>query len=218
MFWCCDLITLLFQGALFHYTVLQTVLIWFIHVASVFHMIAFPLPARNLQKSLKYKIIHITTVLVVLTLPVETVIAIATTGGFIFPSFPPQLCVGLNPDAVFYSFILPITVISQVGTTLLLLLFYNIHMVSCTMIAITLVPVEYWCALCCGHCIASIGYKASNAACWSKQFYPLAWEGSSHSYKESYAIATTEDRYLITNFELSDSYLYVPAETWPFPS
>lgn len=103
-------------------------------MTALFFIVTFPVQGRAFLKSNMLKIVHIAIVLAGLILPAFTVIVIATNGGFTFGGFPPQFCAGRDPNALFYSFLLPIVVISQIGTTLLLILFYIIHEVSMCML------------------------------------------------------------------------------------
>ena len=50
--------------------------------------------------------------------------------GFGLATFPPILCYTLNKDVVFFSFILPITLLMVMGITLLLLTIWAVHKVG----------------------------------------------------------------------------------------
>lgn len=49
--------------------------------------------------------------------------------GFGMTNFPPILCAGLDSDASFYSLILPILVMTEIGMTLLVFAFWDVRKV-----------------------------------------------------------------------------------------
>ena len=74
--------------------------------------------------------IHAAIVLLAIVLPATSVAVIFGTGGFINGRFPPLLCLPRNADAGFYAIVLPITIITPSGVSLLLAVFLDIHKVS----------------------------------------------------------------------------------------
>lgn len=116
------------QGIALQYIVPQSALFWLIHVAALFFIIKFPLHAKAFREAKRFNYIHIAAVIVSLTLPTLPVIVLITAGdGYIPESFPPQHCFGRNQDVFLYTFTLEIVIISQIGITLLILLFSTIH-------------------------------------------------------------------------------------------
>lgn len=63
-------------------------------------------------------------------------IMVAKGLGFGLTNFPPILCAGLDANATFYSLIMPITVLAEIGMTLLILTFWDIRKVNVKYIAI----------------------------------------------------------------------------------
>jgi hypothetical protein len=85
--------------------------------------------------------IHITCVILGLVLPIiPVVVTIAdhetddasTSGGLGFglTNFPPILCAGIDANATFYSLIVPITLLTEVGMTLLIFTFWDVRKVG----------------------------------------------------------------------------------------
>ena len=50
--------------------------------------------------------------------------------GFGMTNFPPILCAGLDSNATFYSLILPINILIEIGMTLLVFTFWDVRRVS----------------------------------------------------------------------------------------
>ena len=69
--------------------------------------------------------------LVLPALPVVVTFAAAArdSRGFGLIRFPPILCSGLQSDATFYSFVLPINILLAIGIPLLIIIFWIIHKV-----------------------------------------------------------------------------------------
>ena len=64
-----------------------------------------------------------------LVLPLMTITNSLIDGGFTITRFPPILCSPKSADAIFFTFILPIDLIIGVGTTLLIVIVWKLHMV-----------------------------------------------------------------------------------------
>ena len=97
-----------------------------------------------MKKLKRAKYIHITCIILGLVLPVIPVVVTmadyATDErvegkdskglGFGMTNFPPILCAGLDADATFYSLILPITLLTEIGMTLLVFTFWDVRKVN----------------------------------------------------------------------------------------
>ena len=115
-----------------YYGLLQLTVWWFCHEVALFWTIRFPIHAKTFVTSHRVKYVHITMVVVGLTLPTLPVIVTLTTGdpsGFGMTRFPPILCTGLKNDSTFYSLVLPINILMMVGIPLLIIIFWTIHKV-----------------------------------------------------------------------------------------
>ena len=117
-------------GIVFYYTLFQTAVWWFLHVAALFWGIRFPLQAKALATSNCQKYFHLVMVLLGLTLPIIPVIATLASGGFGLTRFPVILCTGKKGAATFYSLVLPIGILMQIGVSLLILIFWTIYKVT----------------------------------------------------------------------------------------
>ena len=93
-------------------------------MVALFWGIKFPLHAKALAHRQKY--FHLVMVLLGLTLPIIPVIATLASGGFGLTRFPVILCTGKKGAATFYSLVLPIVILVQIGVSLLILIFWTI--------------------------------------------------------------------------------------------
>ena len=119
-------------GIVFYYSLFQLTVWWFCHEVSIFWKIRFPIHAKTFETSHRVKYVHITMVVVGLALPILPVIVTFTTGdpsGFGMTRFPPILCTSLQKDSTFYSLVLPINILTIIGTPLLIIIFWTIHKV-----------------------------------------------------------------------------------------
>ncbi len=98
----------------------------------VFWTIKFPFHYRSYQNDRKIKYIHVTVLVLGLVLPGVPVGATIAAGEYVLTRFPPIVCLADNEDASFYSLILPISILVAAGTSLLIVVFYEILKVSCS--------------------------------------------------------------------------------------
>eukprot|EP00731_Ephydatia_muelleri_P026477 Em0018g577a len=97
-----------FTGSVYYYALLQLAIWWICHVAALFWKVKFPFHAKAFNN---VKFVHIMVVVVALLIPVAPVISAFVTGGFTMSSFPPVFCVTKNSNAVYFTLILPISLI-----------------------------------------------------------------------------------------------------------
>jgi len=124
------------------YVPLQFNFFWVMHMAVLLWTILYPLKANNLETKRRFKILHVVVVIVGIIGPtapiIATVVDDATTSGSIsmqgrlgygLATFPPILCVGLNPVIVFHFAILPTLILVIIGITCVVLTIWTIHRV-----------------------------------------------------------------------------------------
>ena len=111
------------SGSVYYYALLQLAIWWICHVAALFWKVKFPFHAKAFSN---VKFVHILVIVAALLLPVAPVISAFVTGGFTIGSFPPLLCVTKNGNAVYFTLILPISLVVAIGTTLLILILATI--------------------------------------------------------------------------------------------
>ena len=103
---------------------------WVFHVSALFLRIKFPLRARSLDKSRKFKYAHLTTVITAIVLPLISAIVVGHSGhGYSLTRFPPFFCTGSDANSTFYALILPIDIGLGTGVTMLIYIFWIIHKV-----------------------------------------------------------------------------------------
>jgi len=140
-------------GILFTYGLLQLSVWWLIHTGMTFWKAGFPYHSRSYEISGRMRYIHWTSLTVGILFPfVPVVTSMGKFGvdvrqradnytssqqlflsgglGFSMSRFPPILCTASDPEAIFYTTVLPIQFISLVGCSFLLIIFWTIYRVS----------------------------------------------------------------------------------------
>ena len=92
------------------------------HVAVVLWQVSFPLQVKYYQASGHFRLLHIGVVVVAILLPIGPTVAMLATGGFV-PFYYPYTCVLANREVAFYVVVLPHSIFTAVGLSLLILLF-----------------------------------------------------------------------------------------------
>lgn len=125
-----------------YYCMLQLNLWWVFHISILFWKICFPI--RSIRYTHLMPRVHLVCVVLGLAIPLLPVLTTiihsqavdysAREGlpsglGFGLATFPPILCYTLNKDVVFFSFILPVTLLMVTGITVLLLTIWAVHKV-----------------------------------------------------------------------------------------
>ena len=129
-----SLINILFSpiGAIFHYTSMQQSLLWFFHIVAVFWGTKFPFHAKSFQRKGHFKYVHAAMLITSIVLPFVPVAVVQGTGGSTLAQIPAFLCSARSPEAFFYSFILPVSIIVATGLSLVVLIFQVIVHVTQT--------------------------------------------------------------------------------------
>ena len=101
---------------------------WFFHTVSVFWKVWFPIHARQLKIMGHIKYIHMAIVVITLILSMIPIGVAFGTGGYVIYGLIPGLssCLTRNPDAYFYSFVLPLCILYIIGMTLIILILWTI--------------------------------------------------------------------------------------------
>ena len=116
-------------GIVFTYVYGQLTVWWLCHITAMFWALKFPFQAHKFDVTGKTKYLHLTVVVLGLTLPWIPVIVAFATGGFAIGRFPPVTCFGKNRDGSFYGLVVPLAIADATGLTLLLLIFWIIFKV-----------------------------------------------------------------------------------------
>ena len=117
--------------------------IWIIHIGVMFWSVVFPLHFMTFNLLHRMKYVHALAVCLAIVVPTIAVAAVFGTDGFI--PFPPFLCFPKNENAAFYSFILPVSIITPSGISLLLVMFRSIHKVNIKLMHDEFVITVIWC-------------------------------------------------------------------------
>ena len=117
-----------YTGIVFTYILAQIGLWIFFHSLGLFWSVAFPLHLRKFRAEKKLKYVHVTTVLVTLFLPLVPAL-LHLIRGYSLGNTPTVVCLGRSIAVTFYSFILPLSIVSAIVTSLLVILFWIIFKV-----------------------------------------------------------------------------------------
>ena len=115
-------------GFIVWYSMMQFILLWIMHISFIFWKIYFPMSTilKNIRRT---KYIHGICLIAAVLLPLISPMASHLKDGFVIGSFPPFFCVGNNNAVSFYTLLLPLNILLGVGTSLLVLMFWRLHMV-----------------------------------------------------------------------------------------
>ena len=113
-------------GIVYNYVFFQILVFLTSHVASLFWGIAFPFHYRAFDTRGRLKYIHIAIVAVGLMLPCIPVGIALGTGGYVPDGIPPLACMPSNRAVNFYATVLPSTVLTSIGTTFMILIFWKL--------------------------------------------------------------------------------------------
>ena len=105
-------------------------LFWIFHVFHVFGSLAYPFKYHSLMKSKKFiRRVYAVEIILILILGFLPATIVEVFSDYFFPAFP-LICVGSSGSLIFYSHLLPFTIISTFGLCLLFASFWIIHKVS----------------------------------------------------------------------------------------
>ena len=128
----------------FHYCIVNATLWWFFHVSVLFYKFLYPFKAKRTEKYEKY--IHLIFVclgkeklvyymyniifsVVGLLLPLPAVIYSQLKLKYVTVVFPPLLCLPSNSDLFYYSTVLVVNVLTALGISMFIPMFYVVHKV-----------------------------------------------------------------------------------------
>ena len=109
-------------GAVFHYVALQETFLWLFHIIAVFWFVRFPVHAKIFKNKRHFRYVHLIMLGVAIILPCIPLVAVLTTGGCRLASFPPFQCFARNNNVIYYTFILPASIMMATGITLIILI------------------------------------------------------------------------------------------------
>ena len=101
-----------------------------VHTAFLFWGVTFPLQYIELIINGKFRhVFHLATVILAILLPLETGL-LQLINGYRRSFNPSVACIGRDNDYIYYTFILPLSIMFAVGSCLLVLIFWNMIKVS----------------------------------------------------------------------------------------
>ena len=84
----------------------------------------FPFHAKKYETRGYFRYIHIAMVIAAIVLPLESVGVILGTGGLTITRFPPVACFARETDASYFAYVLPVSIISAIGVSLLVIILW----------------------------------------------------------------------------------------------
>lgn len=114
-------------GGLFTYAFVQALLWCLFHSAFIFYGVIYPVYYRVMSDSGKMKYVHLSVVVVAVTLPMILILMYSIKGGFGFNLLLHYSCFPNNTTAVFYSFIIPLDLFIITNLVMLLIVFAKIR-------------------------------------------------------------------------------------------
>ena len=110
------------------YSMTQFTLLWAMHISFICWKIYFP--TNTISKNIhSTEYVHGISLITVLLLPLISPILLLLKDGFVIAFFPPFFCVGSDATLKFYTHQIPIIILMGVGISLLVLIFWRLHMV-----------------------------------------------------------------------------------------
>ena len=103
---------------------------WFLFTLHLFLRISNPIRMSRFERSKHAKKVHIIEVVCVVLLTTVPKFVFAVRQEFRIVTFPPTIC-GASPTRNFYGNILPTIVVSCATLIMMVIILYNIHIVSC---------------------------------------------------------------------------------------
>ena len=117
-----------FKGFVVHFCLPFATITWFLHLFHFFLGVAFPFWTRSFNDS-KWKFrIHLMEVFGSILLCSLAPIIVVTTSEYTISSFPPLFALPSH-HVIFYTMILPLTIMLAIGVNLTIYSFIRIHMV-----------------------------------------------------------------------------------------
>ena len=106
----------------FHYTTIQSILVWFLHILAIFFGIKFSVRAKVFEKNGYFRYVHFIMLGIAIVLPCISIAVVQATGGSTVATFPPFQCYARTTDAIYFTYLLPGSIMLGTGTTLLILI------------------------------------------------------------------------------------------------
>ena len=124
----------IYHAAIIFYFILHLCFCWFCYVVTLFWHIMCPFHARTCKINGRNKFLYIAVLIFSLVLPTTPIIAGFATGGFSLRQFPPTVCVTKSGALLYYTVILPLSVKTGIGTSLLIIIFAELIKVTKTLL------------------------------------------------------------------------------------
>ena len=117
-------------GGVSHFVFLQQILMWFFHIIAVFWTIKFPFHAKSFETKGYTRYVHYGMLALTFILPFITIIVIAGTGGCRASRIPAIICLARKPDVTFYAFVLPLSILTAAGMSLIVVMFWILYHIT----------------------------------------------------------------------------------------
>ena len=97
---------------------------WLFHIVILFWGIMFPFHAKTWENRGYFRYVHIVMLIAAIVLPLESVGVILGTGGLTISRFPTISCFAREPNASYFAFVLPESIMGAAGVSLIVIILW----------------------------------------------------------------------------------------------
>ena len=116
-----------FAGGVSHFIFIQQLLLWLFYIIAVFWTIRFPFHAKSFENKGYTRFVHFGMIALTFIVPNISVAVVFGTGGCRTARIPAIICLARESDATFYAFVLPLSIVTAAGISLIVFIFWILY-------------------------------------------------------------------------------------------
>ena len=109
---------------------MQQLLLWFFHIIAVFWTIKFPFHAKSFENKGYTRFVHFGMIALTFIVPSISVAVVFGTGGCRTARIPAIICLARETNATFYAFVLPLSIVTAAGISLIVYMFWILYHIT----------------------------------------------------------------------------------------
>ena len=109
---------------------MQQLLLWFFHIIAVFWTIRFPFHAKSFENKGYTRFVHFGMIALTFIVPSISVAVVFGTGGCRTARIPAIICLARETNATFYAFVLPLSIVTAAGISLIVYMFWILYHIT----------------------------------------------------------------------------------------